>query len=414
MSKLVPTLRFKEFSGDWEEIELGELLEFKNGINANKEQYGSGYKFINVLDVLNNEFILHDKIIGSVNIDESVRKKNLVEYGDILFQRSSETQDEVGTASVYLDKHHTATFGGFVIRGKKIKNYEPIFLNKLLKTKLSRNQITLKSAGSTRYNVGQGILSSVVLPFPSSSEQQKIAKTLTSLDNLIEAQTKKIETLKKHKKGLMQKLFPLDGEKKPKVRFDEFSGDWEDKSLDNVGNIVTGTTPSTKKDEYYRNGIYPWVTPTDITEKKDISNSKKLLSQDGLNHSRFIPKNSLLVTCIASIGKNTILRQDGSCNQQINAISVYKDYCVDFLYYLIEEKNYILLANAGQGGMAMLNKSDFSKLKFYFPKLKEQQKIANTLSSLDNLIEAQTKKVETLKQHKKGLMQKLFVNKEEN
>ena len=125
---------------------------------------------------------------------------------------------------------------------------------------------------------------------------------------------------------------------------------------------------------------------------------------------RYIPKDSVLITCIASIGKNAILREDGSCNQQINSITPYNNYNVDFIYYLIEENNYTLKNNAGQGGMAMLNKNDFSNLKFYFPTAsQEQQKIANILSSLDNLIEAQTKKVELLKEHKKGLMQKMFV-----
>jgi len=199
----------------------------------------------------------------------------------------------------------------------------------------------------------------------------------------------------------------------PKLRFKEFSWEWEERKLGDIGDILTGTTPSTKKDEYYKNGIYPWVTPTDITEKKDISYTSKLLTEKGLNAGRFVPKNSLLVTCIASIGKNAILRKDGSCNQQINSITPYKDYDVTFLYYLIEEKNHILKENAGQGGMALLNKNDFSNLKFYFPKKEEQQKIANTLSSLDNFIEAEQRKVEALKKHKKGLMQQMFVSGEE-
>ncbi len=84
----IPQLRFPEFSDNWTENKLGELLEFKNGINASKEQYGSVYKFINVLDILNNDFITHDKIIGCVNVDEETVNKYPVNYGDILFQRS--------------------------------------------------------------------------------------------------------------------------------------------------------------------------------------------------------------------------------------------------------------------------------------------------------------------------------------
>ena len=196
----------------------------------------------------------------------------------------------------------------------------------------------------------------------------------------------------------------------PKLRFPEFkdAGEWKVKQLGEVGEIITGTTPSTKRAEYYANGVYPWVTPTDIGEEKDITETKTRLSKEGLAAGKFVPRNSLLVTCIASIGKNAILRADGSCNQQINAITSLKSTSVDFFYYLIEGKVHVLLNAAGQGGMAILNKNEFSNLRFPFSALEEQQKIAACLSSLDKLIEFQSRKIEALKQHKKGLMQQLF------
>lgn len=206
----VPKVRFKEFEQDgaWVEKKLGELLDFKNGINASKEQYGSGIKFINVLDILNNQFIMYDNIIGKVDVDEEVVEKNSVTYGDILFQRSSETQEEVGTANVYLDKERRATFGGFVIRGKRIGDYDPMFLNALLKTSEVRKSIFTKAGGSTRFNVGQETLSSTIIYLPSLPEQQKIATCLSAVDELITAQQEKIAQLQQHKKGLMQGLFP--------------------------------------------------------------------------------------------------------------------------------------------------------------------------------------------------------------
>lgn len=209
--EMVPRRRFPKFAkdADWCEKALGELLEFKNGINASKEQYGKGVKFINVLDILLNEFITHEKIIGSVDVSEEIVDKFSVNYGDILFQRSSETQEEVGTSNVYLDKHKIATFGGFVIRGKKIGEYDPVFLNKILKSRFIRNSISSKSGGSTRFNIGQEILSSIKILLPNNiKEQEKIAECLTSLDSKVQNQEKKIEQLKIHKKGLMQSLFP--------------------------------------------------------------------------------------------------------------------------------------------------------------------------------------------------------------
>ena len=140
-----PNLRFPGFQEDWEVKKLGELLEFKNGINALKEQYGKGVKFINVLDILNNDFITYENIVGKVDVDSHIMEKFSVQYGDVLFQRSSETREEVGTANVYLDEQKNATFGGFVIRGRKIGDYEPTFFNNLLKTDSARESITTRS-----------------------------------------------------------------------------------------------------------------------------------------------------------------------------------------------------------------------------------------------------------------------------
>jgi type I restriction enzyme S subunit len=155
----MPQLRFSGFEGEWKTVILGDLLTFKNGLNSDKEKYGKGVKFINVLDILNNDFITYDKIIGSVEITEKEFEKNEVSYGDILFQRSSETRTEVGQANVYLDRDKSSVFGGFVIRGKAKYEYDPLFMNYLLSTPIARKEITDKSGGSTRYNVGQDTLS---------------------------------------------------------------------------------------------------------------------------------------------------------------------------------------------------------------------------------------------------------------
>jgi len=198
---------------------------------------------------------------------------------------------------------------------------------------------------------------------------------------------------------------------KPKLRFPEFSGEWIEKRLEEIGEIVTGTTPSTKIKSYYENGMYPWITPTDINENKNIFESERKLTTDGLKKSRFIPKNSLLVTCIASIGKNAILRIDGSCNQQINALIPKSNYDIDFLYYLIETEKmkYKMLKLAGQTATPIINKREFSQIQIYFPQsLEEQQKIATFLSSVDEKIDIVSKKIEKLKEYKKGLMQKLL------
>jgi type I restriction enzyme S subunit len=205
-------IRFKDDHGndfpDWVEKKLGELLTFKNGFNAEKSQYGTGVKFINVLDVLRPRPIAHDDIVGRVEIPAKDFPKFEVKYGDILFQRSSETREEVGQANVYVDRNHSAGFGGFLIRGQPKAKLEPLFMNYLLRTPIARNEITSKSGGSTRYNVSQETLSEAKITLPSSPrEQTKIAEFLSAIDSKIESVATQITETQTFKRGLLQQMF---------------------------------------------------------------------------------------------------------------------------------------------------------------------------------------------------------------
>ena len=211
---------------------------------------------------------------------------------------------------------------------------------------------------------------------PCLPEQQKIADFLSTIDTVIEKQKETVSAWEERKKGVMQKLFNQEA----RFKADDGSDfpEWEEKKLGEVGDIMTGNTPSTKQEDYY-GGCYLWVTPTDITDSREVSVTAKKLTELGYTVARHIPANSVLVTCIASIGKNAIIRENGSCNQQINSITPYNDYSVEFVYYLICQNERLLHANAGAGGMEILNKDSFSKIKMYFPCLAEQQKIADCL-----------------------------------
>ena len=410
-----PPLRFPEFKGDWEKKKLGELLEFKNGINASKEQYGKGVKFINVLDILNNEFITHDKIIGSVDVEKEIVDKYPVSYGDILFQRSSETREEVGSASVYLDREHTATFGGFVIRGRKIGEYEPVFLNKVLKTDISRDSITSKSGGSTRYNVGQEILSSVELSFPTIPEQTKIASFLTAVDEKLQALKKKQSLLEQYKKGVMQKIFsqelrfkparPSGGDENGK----EFAK-WEVKKLgevcDKIGDGLHGTPIySNQSDIYFINGNNlknGKVEISEETKKVDFITSNKI--DKGLN------KNSLLISLNGTIGNIAKYNNEKVMLSKSVGYFNFKEN-IDFYYYVLNsdkiQNNFI--AELTGSTIKNLSLKTLRDTEIEIPCSEEQTLIANFLSAIDEKINHNNTQIQKNEQWKKGLLQKMFV-----
>ena len=175
----------RPLASSWEQRKLGELLLFQNGFNGSSESFGSGIPLISVMDVLDDEFITHETVRGKARLNYEEASRYCVEYGDVLFQRSSENQEDAGTSNVYLDQHVPSAFGGFVIRGKKVDEYNPIFIKYLLGSSFIREQITHRAQGAQHINVSQDTLAGVVLLMPSMREQEAVGLVFLHLANLI-------------------------------------------------------------------------------------------------------------------------------------------------------------------------------------------------------------------------------------
>ncbi|MGL2403463.1 restriction endonuclease subunit S [Helicobacter pylori] len=219
-----------------------------------------------------------------------------------------------------------------------------------------------------------------LIPLPPLNEQIAIANILSDVDRYLCS----LDALILKKEGVKKALsFELLSQRK---RLKGFNQTWQRVKVKDFGIIITGSTPLTQISEYW-NGTISWITPTDINDNKDIFNSERKITQKGLDTIRMIPKNSVLVTCIASIGKNAILRVNGACNQQINAIIPNKDFNADFIYYLMENNKQHLLGKAGVTATYIISKQVFEEIDFFVPKdLNEQIAIANILSDLDHEI----------------------------
>ncbi|WP_419238030.1 restriction endonuclease subunit S [Photobacterium leiognathi subsp. mandapamensis] len=427
----VPKLRFGEFSENWQAIELGELMAFKNGINASKEQYGRGVKFINVLDIIENDYITYDRIVGSVDVEDKEFQKNIVEHGDILFQRSSETREDVGQANVYLDEKKVATFGGFVIRGKKIGEFDSICMNYLLKTDKARKEVTTRSGGSTRYNVGQATLSAVNIHLPPSiSEQQKVASFLSKVDEKIALLTEKKTKLTKYKKGVMQKLFngkwqEQDGQLTfipPTLRFKADDGsefpDWEEDKIGNNTEQLNGFAFKSE-DLIEGQGDYPLMRGINITEG-NIRHSiemDRFYSGDISKLTKYILEEHDLVIGMdgSKVGKNIALVTSDDVGallvQRVARLRPKTNTSIMFIYQnIIAEKfrRYVDIVNTSSG-IPHISKKQIDDYKIGFPCFDEQTKIASFLSAIDKKIDLTNSELEKAKKWKKGLLQQMFV-----
>jgi type I restriction enzyme S subunit len=404
----VPVLRFPEFSGEWEKKTLGEFFSFKNGVNADKSKYGSGYKFVNVLDIIADHPITSDSIIGKVSISDIEFKKNEVLFGDILFQRCSETREEVGQSNVYLDQKQSATFGGFVIRGRPITELNSEFFALLLKTEAAKKDITSRSGGSTRYNIGQESLAAVLVHVTSSlPEQQKVASFLSAVDTKINQLSKKKALLEQYKKGFMQKIFSQE------LRFKDEQGndfpDWEERRLKDIAEIIGGGTPGTGNSDYWGGNIQ-WFTPTEIKQKY-LSSSKRTITEDGLKNSsaKKLPIGTLLLSTRATVGDVAIATRECSTNQGFQSLLIKENNVNEYWFYWIKQNKTVLLRKSSGSTFLEISKSEISKLKVLRPHHSEQRKISSFLSSLDKKINLISTELTHAQTFKKGLLQQMFV-----
>ena len=270
------------------------------------------------------------------------------------------------------------------------------------------------------YKRHYSILKEKIVFFPEfkSGEQQEIAECLRSVDELMAAQVLKVDALKTHKKGLMQQLFPREGETQPRLRFPEFqsAGEWVMKTMGSIASFSSGGTPSKDNPKFW-NGSIPWVSASSmyelVVEKADHYVTPFAIG----NGTRIAKKGSILILvrgsmlfkrvpiCIAGI--------DVAFNQDVKALEVDTSINTSFLLYQLSAFQSHFPINETGIGAGKIELDHLKEFELFIPDAPEQQRIATCLSGFDVLITAETQKHEALKTHKKGLMQQLFPSPED-
>lgn len=407
VNKLIPDLRFPEFEkdGEWLEKKLGQVGEplmckriFKEQTTPNSENGIPFYK----IGTFGKE---PDSYISVELYEEFKSKYNFPNKGDILISASG----TIGRLVIYDGKPAYFQDSNIVWLGhdgKEVSNEFLYYCYSILNWQTSDGGVIKRLYNSDLKNIS--------IKYPENEiEQQKIASCLSSLDELITAHNDKLEALKDHKKGLMQNLFPQEGETLPKFRFSEFEGDaeWEEKKLGKVATFLKGKGIS--KSDISENGKLPCIRYgelyTNYNETISVVKSHTDLSLSDLVLSKandvIIPASGETQIDIATA--SCVLDNGIALGGDLNIIRT-KINGVFLSYYLNNAKKRDIAQMAQGISVVHLYSSQLKTLTLRIPNPKEQQKIAYCLSTLDELIIAQTEKIEQLKQHKKGLMQGLF------
>lgn len=406
--KNIPEIRFPEFKneGEWEKKKLSQVGNLVNGLTYSPNDVSSaGVLVLRSSNIKKNKLSLEDNVYVNLKINEA----NLSKIGDILICVRNGSKSLIGKNALIKETLPKTTHGAFMTVFRS-DNYG--FISQLFQSDLFFQQVHA-DLGATINSINGKNLLNYQFDLPTNpKEQQKIADCLLSLDEVIEAQEEKLKALKLHKKGLMQNLFPQEGETVPKYRFPEFQndGDWVEKELSEVGRLVNGL-------------IY---SPDDINDKgtlvlrsSNIKNSR-LVFIDNVYVSMMINSDNLtkigdILICIRNgskslIGKNALVKENLTETTHGAFMTIFRSQNYNFVYQLFQSDSYFKQVHADLGAtINSINGKNLLKYKFYFPtNIAEQQKIATGLSCLDDLITEQQNEIDRLKLHKKGLMQVLF------
>ena len=397
----VPNLRFPEFEGEWEEHYLSDYLDFKNGLNPKPERFGKGIRFISVMDILNNAVITNDCIRASVDVSEEELLSFCVENGDILFQRSSETLEDVGRANVYMD-NKPAVFGGFVIRGKKKAEYDPLFFRYLLASPFARKKIIPMGAGAQHFNIGQEGLNKVKLHFALLDEQKKIARLLSLLDERIATQNKIIEDLKKLKYAISKYLFERKDLFENKIK------------LSKVAELKNGYAFQSSK--YNALGKWKILTIANVAGERYVKtnecNSIIEIPYDIQKHQK-LEANDILISLTGNVGRVSLCTEGFFLlNQRVGLLQLKISENREFIYQVLSFHKFEESMIACAQGAAQMNigKGDVENYILPYSFNKENiNSVASVLKNYDKYIINEINMLSMLHSQKQYLLRQMFI-----
>ncbi len=382
------------FNYNWELCKLSSLMSFSNGINAPKENYGKGRKMISVMDILDEHPVKYEYIRNSVQVNEEIESKNKVEYGDLVFVRSSEVPEEVGWAKAYLEEEY-ALYSGFSIRGKKTNEFNSHFVELTLNS-INRKQIERKAGGSTRFNVSQTILNSLELLVPKIEEQNKISYLFKKLDDTIALHQRKLDQLKELKKAYLQVMFPAKDERVPKLRFADFEGEWEQCKLEDLANKYNNLRiPITASKRIYGNTPYYGANGIqDFVEGYTHDGEFILVAEDGASNLKDYPVQYVNGKVWVNNHAHVLQAKRSKADNKflMNAIK-----SINIEPFLVG------------GGRSKLNSEVMMNLEINTPSKDEQLKISTLCKQLDDITALYQNKLNQLKNLKKSYLQNMFI-----
>ncbi|CAM3221174.1 restriction endonuclease subunit S [Lactococcus hircilactis] len=401
VKKKVPELRFKGFTDDWGERKLGDAVSISSGVTGDATLQDGKYRLTRIESI--SQGMLNVARLGFTN--EKPDQKYLLNLGDILYSNIN-SLSHIGKVAL-VDT--TGIYHGINLLRFQMRNgVDSEFLFQRLNTMPMKNwAVSHANPAVSQASINQTELSKQPISLPTLTEQQQIGNFFKEIDNIIDLHQRKLDLLKEQKKGYLQKMFPKNGAKVPELRFAGFVDAWEERKFSDFTKLSQGLqiaisdrfTEAGPNKEFY------------ITNEFLNHNNTKKYYIENPSKNVIANTNDILMTRTGNTGK-VVTNTKGAFHNNFFKIDYDpKKISKLFLYFLLTsipiQKE--ILIRAGTSTIPDLNHKDFYKIKVYLPVFEEQQKIGSFFKQLDETIDLHQRKLDLLKEQKKGFLQKMFV-----
>lgn len=411
MSNKVPQIRFNGYSDAWVQR---KLVDITTKIGSGKTPKGgsevyqsSGIALLRSQNVTNDHVDMTDVAFISEEINNTMLGSE-VQRNDVLLNI---TGASIGRSAVY--KHNeTANVNQHVSIIRLTQGFDPDFVQQLISSFQGQNQIQAFQAGGAREGLNFKQIGLMTFAFPSYDEQLKISSVVSRLSGLIAANQRKLDLLKEQKKGYLQKMFPKNGEKVPELRFAGFADDWEERKLSNYITITGGN--AWKSSDYSIGGDYLVVTIANVQGQRNINDKigNKISVADPGKY--LLKREDILVSLTGNVGRVSRMTDiPAVLNQRVGLVKPKtKKIDDEFLFQVLSNRRFeSSMVASGQGAaQANISNNDVLSYELLVPQdVREQSIIAHFFRNFDNAIALHQRKLDLLKEQKKGFLQKMFV-----
>lgn len=412
MSKDTPVVRLKGFSGKWKTNKLQNLAKFSKGSGYTKQDL---VKYGTPIILYGRLYTTYEAIISKVDTFAELRNNSVVSEGDeVIVPSSGESSEDIARASFV--EMPGIILGGDLNIIKPRSSISSSFLSLTISNGNQKKALAKKAQGKSIVHLHNSDLKEVTLIYPLLEEQQKIGTFFKQLDDTIALQQQLVEQQQQYKKAMLQKMFPQKGDRVPKVRFDGFSREWEERVFGNIMKVTS--VKRIHQSDWTTNGVR-FLRARDLVSayKNRKTDDKLYISQEKYEEyssiSGKVNIGDLLATGVGTIGIPFLIKNDTPLYFKDGNIIWFKNNSLNnyFFYYSFINNNIqkFIRDVAGIGTVGTYTIENAKKTPIIFPTFEEQQKIGTFFKQLDDTIALHQKKLEDYQQLKKALLQRMFV-----